>query len=144
MFKVYELFPQKFIVKGQKNVHRAQKALSLNTSKPQFLIDPIIAGTWLDPPKQFDSDIGTWPENTVFPKGTNPYPKDMPNRPPARPAEFSIVDPNLKRLLLAPKLKEAKLNTSVFKNPSAVKLAGTAFVTSDYFPSLTLIIQTNC
>ena len=68
----------------------------------------------------------------------------MPNRPPARPAEFSIVDPNLKRLLLAPKLKEAKLNTSVFKNPSAVKLAGTAFVTSDYFPSLTLIIQTNC
>ena len=54
-------------------------------------------------------------------------------RPPNRPADFCIVDPNLKRFLLGPKIREAKLNTSVFKNPTAVKLGGTAFVNSDFF-----------
>ena len=68
-----------------------------------------------------------------FPKGTNPYAKDMLNRPPARPAEMCIVDPNLKRLLMAPKIKNANLNTSVFKTTSATKLSGTAFVNVDYF-----------
>ena len=71
------------------------KALSLNVLKPHFLINPIIVGTWLDPPKQFDSDIGSRPGNTVFPRGTVPYPKDIPKRPPARPAEICIVDHNL-------------------------------------------------
>ena len=51
MDKVYDLFPHKFIMQGQENVPVAQKALSLNVSNPHFLINPIIAGTWLDPPK---------------------------------------------------------------------------------------------
>ena len=66
----------------------AQRGLTLNNTKPQFKINPVIEGPWLDPPKEQDSEIGNWPDNTVFPKGSNPYPKDMPSslRPPNRPA----------------------------------------------------------
>ena len=31
------------------------------------------------------------------------------------------------------KIKEAKLNAAVFKNPTAIKLGGTAFVNPDFF-----------
>ena len=89
----------------------------------------------MDPPKEQDSDVVAWPEKTVYPNASNPYPINMPSviRPPNKPSDFCIVDPNLKRFLLGPKIKEAMLNTSVFKNPTAVKLGGSAFVNSDYF-----------
>ena len=37
------------------------------------------------------------------------------------------------------KIKEAKLNAAVFKNPTAIKLGGTAFVNSDFFARKALL-----
>ena len=90
-------------------------------------------GTWLDPPKQSDSDIGIWPGNIVTPKGTNPYVKDFALKPPARPTETCIVNPNLKKLLTASKIKIANLDTTVFRVNESTKLSGTSFVNVDYF-----------
>ena len=56
--KLCTLLPHKFIIESNENVHIAQKGLALNNPKPQFKIDPIIDGTWLDPPKEQDSDVG--------------------------------------------------------------------------------------
>ena len=113
--KLFISLPHKFDNENNESVHIAQRGLALNNRKPQFRISPMIDGTWLDIPKEQDSNIGAWPDKTVFPKGANPYPKNMPSslRPPNKPTDFCIVNPNLKKLLLGPKIKEAKLNTTV-------------------------------
>ena len=139
--KLFVLIPEKFNIDNRESAHIAQRGLTMNSKKPQFKINPVIEGSWLDPPKEQDSDIGNWPEHTVFPKGTTPYPKDFPSslRPPSRPTDFYVEDPNLRRLLMGPKIKEAKLNPSVFKDPTPIKLSGTAFVNSDFFARKALL-----
>ena len=90
--KLFVLVPHRFDNVNNESAHIAQRGLALNNRKPQFKIKPIIDGSWLDPPKEQDSEIGSWPDNTVFPKGSNPYPKDMLSslRPPSRPTDFCI------------------------------------------------------
>ena len=138
MDRLCSIFPNKFVLVGQEETPAAQRVLSLNTSTPLFKINPILKGTWLDPPKQFDSYIGVWPGNIVFLKGTNPYVKDFVNKPPARSTETCIVNPNLKKLLTASKIKIANLNTTVFRVNDSTKLSGTSFVNVDYFMRMSL------
>ena len=61
------------------------------------------------------------------------YVKDFVNKPSARPFETFIVNPNLKKLLSASKIKFANLNTSVFKVNVSTKLSDTSYVNVDYF-----------
>ena len=51
MDKMFSIFHNKFILVGQENIPAAQRVFSLNTSSPLFKINPILTGTWLDPPK---------------------------------------------------------------------------------------------
>ena len=130
MDKLFTLFPKKFLrVQGKTPV--AQRILLLNKFSPLLIIKPQLQGSWLDPPKYLNADI-VWPGNIVFPKGTNPYVKDFVNRP-ARPFDTLLVNPRLRKLLLASKIKFANLNTLVFKVNFSIKLSGTVFVNVDYF-----------
>ena len=58
--------------------------------------------------------------------------KDFAHKPPARPTETCILNPNLKKLLTASKIKITNLNTTVFKLNDSTKLSGTSFVNIDY------------
>ena len=128
-----DIFPDKFVIVGQEAIPAAQRKFALNTTTPLFKIDPILTGTWFDPPKSSeDSTIGIWPEHIVAPKGTNPYLKDFVLKPPARPTNTFIADPNLKKLLSASKIKNANLDPTVFRTKDTVKLAGTSFTNVDY------------
>ena len=101
-----DIFPDKFVIVGQEAIPAAQTKFALNTNTPLFRIDPILTGTWFDPPKSSeDSAIGLWPEHIVAPKGTNPYLKDFVLKPPARPTDTFIVNPNMKEHLTASKLE---------------------------------------
>ena len=101
---------------GQKGIPAAQRVFALNSSTPLFKIEPILTGTWLDPPKPSeDLSIGLWPGNIVSPKGTNPYVKDFVLKPPARPTDIFISNPNLKKLLTTSKIKIANLEPTVFR-----------------------------
>ena len=116
MEKLCKIFPDKFVIVGQKGIPAAQRVFALNSSTPLFKIEPILTGTWLDPPKPSeDSSIGLWPGNIVSPKGTNPYVKDFVLKPPARPTDIFISNPNLKKLLTASKIKIANLEPTVFR-----------------------------
>ena len=66
------------------------------------------------------------------------YVKDFVNKPPARSTETCIVNPNLKKLLTASKIKIAYLNTTVFRVNDSTKLSGTSFVNVDYFMRMSL------
>ena len=133
MDKLYILLPNKFILGGQEKTPVTQRILLLDKVSSLLMIKPILKGTWLDPPKYLTSDTGVWPGNIVFPKGTNPYVKDFVNRPPARSFDTLLVNPRLKKLLSASKIKFANLNTSVFKVNFPTKLSGTSYVNVDYF-----------
>ena len=117
MNKLYVVFPHKFLSVNNNVMPAAQKVFALNNNTtPIFKLDPILTGTWLDPPKVGeDLATGLWPENTIFPKGVNPYTKGYELRPPPRPTDISITDSNLKLLLEASKIKEANLNSTVFR-----------------------------
>ena len=134
MAQLCDIFPENFVIVGQEAIPAAQRKFALNTTTPLFKIDPILTGTWLDPPKSAeDSSIGLWPEHIVAPKGINPYLKDFVLKPPATPSATFIMDPNLKKLLTASKIKNANLDPTVFRTNDMVKLAGTAFTNVDYF-----------
>ena len=47
-----DIFPENFVIVGQEAIPAAQKKFALNTNTPLFKIDPILTGTWLDPPKK--------------------------------------------------------------------------------------------
>ena len=135
MEKLCSLFPHKFLSENISNVLPAgQKVFSLNhNSTPVLKLNPILAGSWLSPPKVGENQVGLWPENTTFPKGVNPYTKGYGIRPPPRPTDISIMDPNLKLLLEAPKIKEANLNSTVFRTKDAVKLVNFSHPSTDLF-----------
>ena len=131
MDKLFRLIPKRFFM-VQGKIPVAQHMILLNKSSPLLIIKPQLQGSWLDPPKDLNADI-VWPGNIAFPKGTNPYVKDFVNRPPARPFDTLLVNPRLRKLLLASKIKFANLNTPVFKINFPIKLSGMRFVKIDYF-----------
>ena len=135
MDKLFFMFPNKFVSNNHEAMPAAQKLFSLNNTTPLLKLDPIITGTWLDPPKSEgeSSATGIWPENTIFPKGANPYVKGYEFRPPPRPTDISISDPNLKKRLEASKIKEANLNSTGFRTNESVKLANFSHPSSDVF-----------
>ena len=65
--------------------------------------------------------------------GTNLYFKDFVLKPPTRPTDTFISNPNLKKLLTASKIKNENLDATVFRTTELVKLAGTSFANVDYF-----------
>ena len=133
MRKLNFLFPDNFCNNLNESMPAAQRVFQWKPSTPRLKLNPMLSGSWLDPPKSGDSDIGCWPKETKFPKGPMPYTKGYNFKPPVRPNDISITDPNLKKLLEAPKIKEANLDPTIFRSTDATKFAGTQFPSTDFF-----------
>ena len=107
MATLVQMFRDKFLLKEQDVISAAQKLFNINSSTPLLKLNPfIIKGSFLDPPviEGELSSTGTWPSSTRFPKGPNPYKAGFQLKPPGRPLDIFIEDPNLKKLLEAPKM----------------------------------------
>ena len=127
------MFADRFTIKDTAAVPAAQKLFNINENTPLLKIEPILEGSWLDPPKSGNDLIGYWPSKTKFPKGTNPYRANFLFRPPSRPTDVFITHPMLRKLLEAPKISEAYLDPTVFRSSEPVRLVGTSFPTTDAF-----------
>ena len=127
------MFPERFLNSNAESIPAAQKLFQINTSTPLLKLNPTLIGSWLDPPKSEDSATGCWPKDTKFPKGSIPYRKGYDFKPPTRPSDIAIIDPNLKKLLEAPKIKEANLDPTIFRSTEATKFSGTALPSTDFF-----------
>ena len=127
------MFPDRFVNCNSDSILAAQKIFQLNSSTPLLKLNPIMVGSWLDPPKSEDSATGIWPQDTKVPKGPIPYRKGYDFKPPARPTDISIMDPNIKKLLEAPKIKEANLDPTIFRTNETTNFSGTALPTTDFF-----------
>ena len=126
------MFSDRFEVNDTASIPAAQKMFSISNSTP-LKLNPLIEGSWLDPPRIEGDVAGSWPSKTKFPKGVSPYRKAFPFKPPARPTDVSIICPTLRKLLEAPKISEAYLDPTVFRSSNPVKLVGTSFPTTDSF-----------
>ena len=65
--------------------------------------------------------------------GSIPYRKNYDFKPPTRPSDIAIIDPNLKKLLEAPKIKEANLDPTISRSTEATKFSGMALPSTDFF-----------
>ena len=127
------MFPDRFSSDINESMPIAQRVFQCKPSTPRLKLNPELSGSWLDPPKSVDSDIGCWPKETKLPKGSMPYTKGYKFRPPNRPDNIVITDPNLKKLLEAPKIKEANLDPTIFRSTVATGFTGTSFSSTDVF-----------
>ena len=127
------MFPDRFSSDINESMPIAQRVFQCKPSTPRLKLNPELSGSWLDPPKSDDSDIGCWPKETKLPKGSMPYTKGYKFRPPNRPDNIVITDPNLKKLLEAPKIKEANLDPTIFRSTVATGFTGTSFSSTDVF-----------
>ena len=110
------LFANKFTVRDTAAVPAAQKLFNISENSPLLKIEPVLEGSWLDPPKSGNDLIGFWPAKTKCPKGTNPYRPNFSFKPPSRPTDVFITHPLLRKLLEAPKISEDYLDPIVFRS----------------------------
>ena len=141
MATLVKLFKDNFKIQEQDSVPAAQRLFNLNSSTPRLIIKPsILKGSFLDPPVVEGelASTGTWPPATRFPRGIIPYKPGFKLKPPGRPLDIFIEDPNLRKLLEVPKISEANLDTTVCHTTQAIKVSGTPFPTTDAFQRASL------
>ena len=112
------IFEDKFDRGGNNvDIPIAQAKLNLNNPSPFLKINPPLQRTWFDPThKDSPSDsVSYFNSDTKFPSASNIFTKDFPVKPPSRPADITIVDPLLKKLLTAPKMEVVHLDPSTFQ-----------------------------
>ena len=118
--QLFEFFPESFSSKDDSVIPDSYKLFDIN-KKPiyQLHINPDLSGSWMIPSHKEEStdSFGFWPSKIKLPFANNAtYPPDT-LRPPRRPSDIKIVDPNLKSML-DPKLTEKpNLPHMVFPQP---------------------------
>ena len=92
MERVYDLFPEKFMIDDNKYFTEAHKHFGFSASTPRLIIDPVLLhGSYFDTPV-WDNEApntGIFPFSTRFPRGVIPYRHGYRMKPPGRP--FDIV-----------------------------------------------------
>ena len=76
MERVYDLFPEKFMIDDNKYFTEAHKHFGFSASNPRLIIDPVLLhGSYFDTPV-WDNEApntGIFPFQTRFPRGVIPY-----------------------------------------------------------------------